>query len=74
MPPGGLVVPKKSTHLTKGAFPKGSVPTIQLVILFLAKQQHPESNRNPGHYPVHLPLVGCSQKKTPGPKDTGVRS
>ena len=24
------------------------------------KRQHPESNRNPGRDPVHLPLVGCS--------------
>ena len=38
---------------------------------YVPKWPHPESNRNPGRYPVHLPLIVCSTYGT-GP-DTSRR-
>lgn len=58
--PHGLLVHLTVVPAMIHNFRLESVATINWFIIFRTKRPHPESNRNPGRYPVHLPLMACS--------------
>lgn len=58
--PHGLLVHLTVVSAMIHNFRLESVATINWFIIFRTKRPHPESNRNPGRYPVHLPLMACS--------------